>query len=630
MPLAVALSIESDWQKKLRDDASKVKRKLGVQRVLFISARRIPEGTFRSLQTELNDKLGIHVDRIDQQGIADLVMDSDSLAKLLAILDIDVDTGPQALEPADRRRDAAYAYAFFSPAVHSFREVVREQSLLIALAHTGGSAKITDLYADAARLLGLRADDVVRLLPDLERLLKQGRLRRFNGSVALTDGEKATLDALRTLRQREEAALRSELSGLLQAAGVRPTQEVLEVALRGLGALMLRHAGAPEALDDLRRQVLRLRRELQAFGFPEGARGDALIQQLVEVARTSALGKSLATGSLYRTLTSLQRDALLSALDARSISLVLDASVAIPMLCVRFHGSVKQRFFLVADELYSLARRQNIPLELPNVWLEEMASHLLRARDYQALASVGTEDLRLSQNAYVSYYATARARHKVDDFGTFLASFGLTEALAQRARGDFHAARRQLETSLRRQLAHYGISSVETPFTAAHLRQAERDWDWARHDLNIESRDQILERHDKQVLAWLAGRAEDDPSHAPLIVTWDRLLRRARPEGVPGGALDPLAVCELLSFVSGDEGPIETARFVGFWLTDLEAERGALILDSLVQLEKEHLSDAQLVQRAREFRTKYLDSRPDLSDVAALEQAWRSFRERRR
>lgn len=292
LPLAVALSVESDWQKKLRDDADKIKRKLGLTRLIFISSRRIPEGTFRAVQVELDDRLGVHVDRLDQQGITDLVIDNHKLSELLAILDIALDIGPQPSNPADRRRDAAYSYAFFSPDAQSFRAFVREQSLLVALAHAGGSAKLTDLYADAARLLGLPQEDVVRLLPDLERLLKQGRLRRYNGSVSLGDAEKATLDALR--------------------------------------------------------------------------------------------------------------------------------------------------------------------------------------------------------------------------------------------------------------------------------------------------------------------------------------------------ALDPLAVCELLSFVGGDGSRSETTRFVGFWLTELETEKGAQVLDTLVQLEKEQLSDAQLAQRARDFRAQYLAGRPDLSDVAALEQAWRSFRGQRR
>lgn len=630
LPLAVALSIEGDWQKKLRDDADKVRRKLGLNRLLFMSSRRIPEGTFRTVQADVSDKLGVQVDRIDQQAVADLVMDNHKLSELLGILDIALDIGPQPSNPADRRRDAAYSYAFFSPDAQSFRAVVREQSLLVALAHAGGSAKLTDLYADTARLLGLPQEDVVRLLPDLERLLKQGRMRRFNGSVALGEAEKTTLDALRALREREETSLREQLASLLEQGGVHPGQDVLDITLRGLGALMLRHVGAPETLDDLRRQVLQLRRQLQAFGLPEGARGDQLLQRLVDIAGASPLGISLATGSLYRTLTNLHRDALLSAFDARSLSVVLDASVAIPMFCVRFHGTVKQRFFLVADELYTLARRQNIPLELPSVWLEEMASHLLKARDYRALVGTGTDELRLSQNAYVSYYATARAKRDIGSIDEFLATFGLTETLVQRSRGDYHAVRRQLEALLRQQLSRYGISIIETPFKAPHVKQADRDWDWVRHELNIEPRDPVLERHDKQVLAWLAGKVEDDPTHAPLIVTWDRLLRRARPEGTPGGALDPLAVCELLSFVGGDESPSETTRFVGFWLTELETERGAQILDTLVQLEKEQLSDAQLAQRAREFRTQYLAGRPDLSDVTALEKAWHSFRGRRR
>lgn len=630
LPLAIAISVEQGWKKKLRDDAAKAKRKLSLSRLLFITSRRIPEGSFRPLQVTIQEELGVHVDRYDQQVIADLVMDGGAIAELLKIFEITIESGSLPIEPSDRRRDAAFAYAFFSPDVRSFREVVREKSLLIALAHAGGTAKVSNLCADAARLLGSAVNDAPRLLQDLERLGKQQRVERHNGSVALAAEERSTLDSLRTLRQREEASLRAQISVHLRGAGLPATDVVLEATLRGLGALMLRHVGAPDALEDLRAQTRLFKRELQAHGLPDGDKGEQLVKQLLDVAGASPLGKVLATGSLYRTLSNLHREALLNALDVRSVALVLDASVAIPMLCSLFRGEVRQRFFVVAHELHRRATLHQFPLQLPAVWLEEMASHLLKARSYRGLAESSTDDLRLSQNAYVAYFFNERRERKRVEFSKFLASFGLTDAIDRRAAGDFEGARRQLEQFLRRQLLNYGITVVETPTRGPYIGQAEKEWDWARHELNMAPRDSLLERHDKQVLAWMSCLATEDPAHAPLVVTWDRLFRRARPEGAPGGALDPLAVCELLSFIAGEDAPGATARFTGFWLTELEAEKGALILDTLVQLERDDLLDAELVQMATEFRTQYLNERWDVSDVAALEKAWGSFRERRR
>ncbi len=630
LPLAIALSVERDWRKKLTEDAAKAKRKLSLTRLLFISTRRIPEGSFRPLQVKLQADLGVQVDRIDQQAITDIVLDGNRLSELLIALDISIAPGLQPSEPSDRRRDAAFAYAFFSPEVRSFRETVREKSLLIALAHAGGGVKVGNLCSDAARLLGLSVDDAPRLLPDLERLRKQGRLQGYNGSVALTPEERSTLDALRALRHREEASLRDQIAILLDSAGLATSDEILESVLRGLGALMLRHVGAANTLEDIRAQTRTLQRELEAHGLPNDRRADSLLQRLLEVARNSSLGQSLATGSLYRTLTNLNRDALLSALDARSVALVLDASVAIPMLCSLYFGEVRQRFFIVARELYGLASRHNFSLQLPEVWLEEMASHLLKARFYRGLSGASTSDLRLSENAYVAYYfSNPQQERKASAFTRFLGMLGLTEAVERRVPGDFVGARRQIEQFLRRQLTHYGVSIVETPAKGPQIVQADKDWTWARHELRIDHRDEKLEGHDKQVLAWLASIAEDDPTHVPLVVTWDRLLRRARPEGVPGGALDPLAVCELLSFVGGEQTPAETPRFAGFWLTEVEVEKGAHILDTLVQLEREGMSDAELVQLAEEFRNNYLDERGHIADTDNLQTAWRKFREHR-
>jgi hypothetical protein len=623
LPLAVAVSVEKDWQKKLRKDVEVVGRKLGAQHVLFISSRRIPEGSFRTVQTELRDTSGVHVDRLDQQGIADLVMDHGALAELLGILDIPIDTEHLPTRPADRRRDATYAYAFFAPEVHSFHKAVRDRSLLVALAQAGGSARIDELCVDASRLLGMDVSDAMSLIHDLDRLRGQGRVLGRNGVVALTDDERVTMNALRALRQREEDGLREELRAHVDAVGLGSPDEVLELLMGGVGALVARHIGAPQALEDLHAHVRRLRRELQAHGLPEGDRGDLFVEQAIELARRSELGQSLAIGSVYQALTRLDRGALLRALDARSITFVLDASVAMPMFCALFHGSVEQRFFIVAEELHRRSQGAGIGLQLPEVWLEEMASHLLNAREYVALVS--DEDLRQSRNAYVAYFAAARRAGGSADFATFLAEFGLTEALGRRAGVDRVGARRELETFLRRQLVHYGVTVVPTPADQRHLDRAAKDWAWACHLLDIDDRAPILADHDRRVLGWLSATTEHDPTHAPLIITWDRVLRRARPESAPGGALDPLATTELLSFMVGVREPAMTARFASLQLMEVEAERGSAILDALINIEHERLSDAALSRKAREFKQAYLRDQEIQSSVAALGRAWRAF-----
>jgi hypothetical protein len=622
LPLAVAVSVERDWKKKLRQDADTASRKLGIWQLMFISSRRIPEGSFRPVQTELRAS-GHHVDRIDQQGIADLVIGHRALAELLGLLDIRVDV-ERPTRPADRRRDAAYAYAFFAPEVHAFHKAVRDQSLLVALSQAGGNARIDELCVDASRLLGMNEQDAMSLMHDLDRLAVQARVLRRNGNVSLADNERTTLDALRALRQREEDMLRDQLRSHVDAAGLSSPDEALELMMRGLGALVARHIGAPQALEDLHANVRRLRRELQALGLPEGARGDVFVERAIESARDSEIGRSLAAGSVYQALTRFDRSALLAALDAHSVTLVLDASVAIPMLCALFHGSVQQRFFIVAEELYRRAERAGIRLELPDVWLEEMAAHLLRAREYATL--VTDEDLRQSKNAYVAYFAAARAADREHDFEAFLAAFGLSDALARRREIDFVGARREIEMFLRRQLAHYGVEVVQTRADQHYLERAARDWQWACHLLDVDNRAHILASHDQRVLAWLSKTSEHDPTHAPVIVTWDRVLRRARPIGAPGGALDPLAASELLAFVVGSREPAMTARFATLQLTEAEAERGSAILDALIDFERGALSDAALAQKARQFKQNYLDDRELQPSGDALERAWRTFK----
>lgn len=624
LPIAIQTSVETRWEKKLRADASKIVLKLKLDTMYFVSSRRVPQRSFQTVQAELL-RSGISVTLIDQQAIASTVITRHKLPEALAILDLPELGGASPAEPSDRRRDAAFAYAFFAPEVRAFRESIREQSLLLALFHASGEAPVDAVCQSAAQLLGLRADEADRLHSDLDRLRQATRILGRNGTVRLADDELAALKALRGLRQREEDDLRQQIEALFAGEGLRPLAQGVDAATRGLGALLIRQGKGLQSLDDIQTQLRRLRAELRAFGLHDGQRGETVLTSLVECARSSPLGRHLTAGTLYQALTALHRDAFLRALDARSASLVLDASVAIPMFCALFQGSVQQRFFLVAEELHRRARQVGLALQLPQVWLEEMAAHLLLAVDYAGLAGADPEALRLSKNAYVAYFASKHRAARAGDLMDFLASFGLSPQLARRASVDHQGARSQLEGFLKQQLAHYAIEVVETPYLVANLKQVERDWDWGLHELGWNRRPEILERHDKQVLAWLAGI---DPLHAPLLVTWDRLVRAVRPDGSPGGTFDPLALCDLLALIHGEAMPAETLRFAGLVLTEAAAERSAVVLDALIQLEKGGLSDAHLVQEALKFKANYLREHHETPVVEELTQAWNALRPR--
>lgn len=620
LPFAIQTSVEKDWRKKLKADAATIKAKLKLDRVQFISSRRIPQASFLKVQAELVASPGVSVTPVDQQAIASLVEENRALPEVLQIFGLETRQSLPNL-PADRRKDAAFAYAFFAPEPRTFRESIREQAVIQALSHVGGEAHVDDLCSQTAQLLGAPLE-APRLRSAVDRLRQSGRLQGRNGTAVLPPDERERLAALRSLREKEEGELREEVSRLLRAAKLTPHEDAVDAVMTALGALLLRDAGELPALDLLQNKVRGLRAELRAYGLPQGHKTESLMQALVECARTSPLGRHLAAGTLYQALISLDRDGLLRALDARSVSLVLDASVAIPMLCALFHGSVKQRFFLAAEEVHRRASELGFSLVLPEAWLEEMAAHLLMALDYRHLASAELQSLRMSKNAYVAYYANSLPEDEGGDLMTFLQTFGLTAQIAHRAVVDFHGARAQLESTLRRQIAHYKIDIVPVRYSSRKLQDVQRQWDWAKHDLGEQGRAVILQQHDTQVLAWLADK---DPREAPLVVTWDRLLRAIRPDTT----LDPLAVCDLLSFVRGQSMPAESLRYASLLVTEAEAERGANILDTLVRYEKDKLSDAKLVREMIEFKESYLRDRLDASTVGEIQREWQAFRRQR-
>jgi hypothetical protein len=91
------------------------------------------------------------------------------------------------------------------------------------------------------------------------------------------------------------------------------------------------------------------------------------------------------------------------------LAMVLDASVAMPVLFGLSFGEASSRYGLAASALKKACDAHCIKMVVPRAYLNEMAAHGLRALEwlevYNALPTEARVSLRASENAYISHYS---------------------------------------------------------------------------------------------------------------------------------------------------------------------------------------------------------------------------------
>lgn len=289
---------------------------------------------------------------------------------------------------------------------------------------------------------------------------------------------------------------------------------------------------------------------------------------------------------------------------------MIDASIAMPMVCALFDKPVPTwQTSVAAHSLYQSLIGRGARCVIPSVYVEEIAWHLLKARDYAAL--IETEDLERSSNYFVAHYCSAteaRARSRAD-FLQLLSDFGVSRA----GGGTLIEERRRLEPKVASRLYRYQFEVERTPVRS--------DDPVLPHEPR---RPKVLIDHDRAVVRALVEWTRTSESRW-LICTADVWLR-----GVLNDAdvlaLDSAGLADLLELVrpSGAHrtliSPVELAMTIG----EQERELAAGVWDAIVRIEAENLTDRDLIRRARAFREQWLETPRDPS---AIDAEWTKYRD---
>ena len=255
------------------------------------------------------------------------------------------------------------------------------------------------------------------------------------------------------------------------------------------------------------------------------------------------------------------------------ITMLLDTSVALPMVFGLEFQVATSRYAVSATTLLEVCRAHEIAIMVPRSYVNEMASHGLKALEfldtYEALPQDLKPFLRGSGNAFLSHFSHIQGA--MTDAGTDISLADFLEVFGLRK----NASLRVIENRILSILESHGITTGLTGYYDADIRKqiAEKK---SPHESNY-----ILD-HDAAVCTNLIN----DSARGFILATWDKVLIEVVQGLARVYADSPARVADFLSSIEG---------------IDYDYDRSTELLTTLLHVDEQAVE--RLAQRIEAIRT---------------------------
>ena len=633
--VAIQISVVEKWQPKVREDAVQAQEKLGCSVFVYLSNHRIPDAVFVPIADELFDTKAISVSKHDRDTMAQYLLDADLLTWFVDFADLRLCIPALARSV---RQEVTDAFILFSDQASDFRRALIERSLLVAAFRSEGATR-DELIANALSSLGMsRTSPVEGHAGAFDRLHQGGLIEKANEGYRLSKEEKHRLEQAQVVREADWGCLVRGVRELLRRYLHKsvPQEKLTDAALRvakSMGRIVHAYRNyqalilAGGKIDEQTRpkhakEAASVEAELLQAGVRQPDIRDCF-DQLCSLEKAHPILAKLEAGEVYRQLITSDKDALLRALgQASSVRLCLDTSVGIPLLCDKLHGGVREKGVIGSSQVAEAANSHGFQTVLPDVYLEECATHLIVAGRYAPIvASQPLDELHSSENAFVAYFA--RAEGKRGTYWDYLRTFGYRSEAT-----DFYRHRSIAMGFLAPLFQRYNVYHLGVRGMCTHrevMTGAEVELAHVYKELK-EERPEILVRHDVAVLGYLRQQALTETA-AQIIVTWDNTLHLAcQSQEYNVLSFDPISTAGILNLLSslGEDCP---ATELVLSLEQEEVSLASMIWDTIVSIEHDNLTDAQLLEKANAFKEEFL--RKQIGDSVRSKQivaAWNEWK----
>lgn len=622
---------ESDWVSKLESDVRKLvalrqtlppERAADTRSLLFVCTQTPSAVKFEEVAEELRATYDVAVRNFDARAIAAQALEKRTVFELLS-REVP-EWGAKQTERLGAHDEALLAFSLFHEAPSKFRWAVAKAAVATVL-HRDGECDEETLTTKAGDILGLA--EAKTLIERTVRNLANEQLITRNGSLvaasdALTDRTKGTLALAALERVALVANCQKELEGSFPKGTHHRDQrakalaegivEDLGVLVRASTAAATHLASASKVQRDTHERTRKVRDRLESELEPTLA--TKALEQLIKVAAADPFARRLAEAELFMRLTRVEASELAQALQSDRLRVMLDASVAMPLICAKYDRVAESwPVSVAASALHQVLASRGATMVVPNVYREEIAVHLRKARDYAPV--VGNDSaLAQSGNYFVAHYCSTRSQNEqtADSFLRFLGGFGGSPS----PRLDDKEKRRAIERELTQVFLRYGIAVEAVD---------ERDADTLL--AGEPKRSEVLLRHDRAVVRTLASADTDT-----VLCTADTWLQATCADREIL-AVDSAALADLLGLVrpTRTPHPLVSPLALGAIFGDEQQAAAASVWDAIVSIEGEAF-DQELVLRAKAFRNEWLARRKTAPNeaqeaaTAALRDAWMTYR----
>lgn len=523
--LRIQLSVRKDWETKINEESSKTASE-GKSHLIYITNRAISPIAEQNFLGEKYKNPGV----VDLS-IHDLSRISTSLTRPGAILKAYEMLGMKIPNhiTADPKEIALSSVLLFSTEAKELRDEVIEAAIRSSL-FRNGEKKLSEkhIVSEVAKLLPWNNSDRF-VASAFSRLRAKGRIKGGKETPKLSEAE---FELMQVAETEVLTARLVDIKMLVDELAITETvaEKLLDLSLellvrnRELNGLGPREEELSEYLasNGLTRKRLRVYDALSKTSSAKIKQHGATIDHICETN----------TFDIYRAL-GRQTD----------LAVVLDASVAMPVVCGLSFGHAASRYGVAAVALKKTCEAHGINLVVPESYLNEMASHGLKALEflevYNQLPAEAKKPLRESGNAYLSHYThiSSIMKESGDDLTLkeFLAYFGIKAGTPIR----------RVENSIRSILENLGVTVVpDVRYDKSILE-----------DLAFEKKSDppILIEHDARVCTMI----KNDNNHGYVLATWDKAVVRVLEGIVRVYADNPGRIIDFLGMAKGVNSEVE-------------------------------------------------------------------------
>lgn len=479
--------------------------------------------------------------------------------------------------------------------------------------------------AKAAALLQVNETRADFLSRRLDSLLTRGQVVAVGPQLRvahevkheLENAERVYLSELHLLAERQRQFLETTFqlswsqedalmaSSLIARAFIQrqlATTRDARVALTALG--LTKHIGDPLQL---------LREYLAEKGVHRGS-VESVLSEFMEQAKDLPIVQKLTRAAVFVAIEGADPVSAAKAIGAArwvDVKVMLDASVAIPCLCAKIYRPTSNRFSLLSERAVATLAGLGAQVCTLVGYLNECASHLLRAVEYDRLDRFDSA-LRYSTNAYVSAYYQLRAdgADLPDSLVDFLAYFAPSCKVPS---GDKALWIRKVMAEIQPKFARYRIAVEEAgAIGPEYTRDIENAYVHGLRDAGRQKHSMLID-HDVVALGYVR-RQIAKAGQSWILLTWDRHVMRAGEEFQDcGWVVSPDVAADFAqpSRAVSESGLCALAHAIAR-TRDRPLEIAARMIDRVVAIAGARMQDWQFQKELDDFR-KGLLQRMDLN-----------------